>query len=98
MISDALQVGILIQHRVVGIQEEVKGVLVQEVHLEQDKKDDKWLFGTHTSIRKHLEIRDLEIKKKEKKKGLSRSDVYLVERLHGEVDAAACRGQRQVLL
>ena len=33
MITDALQVGVLIQHSVVGIQEKVKGVLVQEVHL-----------------------------------------------------------------
>lgn len=37
MIADALKVGVLIQHSVVGIQEKVKGVLVQKVHLEQDK-------------------------------------------------------------
>lgn len=37
MIADALKVGVLIQHGVVGIQEKVKGVLVQKVHLEQDK-------------------------------------------------------------
>lgn len=36
MIADAFEVGVLIQHRVVGVQEKVKGVLVQEVHLEQD--------------------------------------------------------------
>lgn len=48
MIGDALEVGVLVQHRVVGIQEKVEGVLVQEVHLEQDTKRDlfiKWLFG-----------------------------------------------------
>lgn len=38
MIADALEVGVLVQHCVVGIQEKVKGVLVQEVHLEQDTK------------------------------------------------------------
>lgn len=37
MIADALKVGVLIQHSVVGIQEKVKGVLVQKVHLERDK-------------------------------------------------------------
>lgn len=37
MITDALKVGVLIQHGVVGVQEKVKGVLVQEVHLEQEK-------------------------------------------------------------
>lgn len=38
MISCVLQVGILIQHSVVGVQEKVKRVLVQEVHLEQGAK------------------------------------------------------------
>lgn len=38
VVSDALQVGVLIQHGVVGVQEKVKGVLVQEVHLERDTK------------------------------------------------------------
>lgn len=40
MIANALKVGVLIQHGVVGIQEKVKGVLVQEVHLEQNTKKD----------------------------------------------------------
>ena len=40
VIADAFEVGVLIQHRVVGIQEEVKGVLVQEVHLGEDTKND----------------------------------------------------------
>lgn len=43
MIADALQVGVLVQHSMVGIQEKVKGVLVQEVHLEQDTKKDLFL-------------------------------------------------------
>lgn len=33
VVSDALQIGVLIQYGVVGVQEEVQGVLVQEVHL-----------------------------------------------------------------
>lgn len=39
MVADALEVGILIQHRVVGVQEKVKRVLVQEMHLEQETKN-----------------------------------------------------------
>lgn len=35
MVTDALEVGILIQHCVVGVQEKVKRVLVQKMHLEQ---------------------------------------------------------------
>lgn len=38
MIANALEVGVLIQHSVIGIQEKVKGVLVQEVHLEKNTK------------------------------------------------------------
>lgn len=38
VISCVLQVGILIQHSVVGVQEKVKRVLVQEVHLEHGAK------------------------------------------------------------
>lgn len=48
MVTDALEVGVLIQHRVVGVQEKVKGVLVQEVHLEKDRKKGlfiKWLLA-----------------------------------------------------
>lgn len=37
MIADALEVGVFIQHSVVSIQEEVQGVLVEEVHLEGNK-------------------------------------------------------------
>lgn len=37
MITDALKVGVFIQHSVVGIQEKVQGVLVEEVHLEKSK-------------------------------------------------------------
>lgn len=36
MIAYALEVGVLVQHRVEGVQEKVKRVLVQEVYLEQD--------------------------------------------------------------
>ena len=49
MITDALQVGVLIQHSVVCIQEKVKGVLVQEVHLQQDTKY-LFIIRHHTSI------------------------------------------------
>lgn len=38
MVTDALQVGVLIQHRVVGVQEEVERVLVEEVHLHEGSK------------------------------------------------------------
>lgn len=33
MVADVLEVGVLVQHCVVRVQEEVKGVLVKEVHL-----------------------------------------------------------------
>lgn len=36
MITDALEVGVFIEHSVVRIQEKVKGVLVEEVHLEEN--------------------------------------------------------------
>lgn len=38
MIADALEVLVLVQHSVVGIQEKVKRVLVQEVHLKKYTK------------------------------------------------------------
>ena len=44
MIADALEVGVLIQHSVVCIQEEVKRVLVQEVHLEEDTNNDLFIM------------------------------------------------------
>lgn len=40
MITYVLKVWVFIQHSVVGIQEKLKGVLVQEMHLEQDRKKD----------------------------------------------------------
>jgi len=45
MVTDVLEVGILIQHRVVGIQEKVKRVLIQEVHLERDTNKISFLKG-----------------------------------------------------
>lgn len=39
MVTDALKVGVLIQHGVVRVQEKVEGVLVQEVHLESYKNN-----------------------------------------------------------
>lgn len=36
MITDALEVGVFIEHGVVRVQEKVKGVLVEEVHLEEN--------------------------------------------------------------
>lgn len=39
MVTDALKVGVLIQDGVVGVQEKVEGVLVQEVHLEWYKNN-----------------------------------------------------------
>lgn len=36
MVTDALEVGVFIEHSVVSIQEKVKGVLVEEVHLEKN--------------------------------------------------------------
>lgn len=38
VVGDALQVGVLVQHGVVGVQEEVQRILVQEVHLRRYKK------------------------------------------------------------
>lgn len=38
VVANALEVCVLVQHRVVDIQEEVQRVLVQEVHLEMDRK------------------------------------------------------------
>lgn len=40
MITYVLKVWVFIQHSVVGIQEKLQGVLVQEMHLEQDRKKD----------------------------------------------------------
>ena len=37
VVGEALQVAVLVQHRVVAVQEEVERVLVQEVHLEDRK-------------------------------------------------------------
>lgn len=62
MITDAFEVGVLIQHCVVGVQEEVKGVLVQEVHLEQDRKKVCLLNGCFTGLQ--VDLRASEIQKK----------------------------------
>lgn len=86
MIADALKVGVLMQHGVVGVQEKVKGVLVQEVHLEQEKT--KRIVCFVYQIPKY----------RTDTQGISTKRPDLVESLHGEVDAAAGRGQRQVLL
>lgn len=40
MVTNTLEVGILIQHRVVDVQEKVKRVLVQKVHLEKKTGND----------------------------------------------------------
>lgn len=36
MITDALEVGVFVEDRVVCVQEKLKGVLVEEVHLEEN--------------------------------------------------------------
>lgn len=36
MIADALEVGVFVEHRVVRVQEKLEGVLVEEVHLEEN--------------------------------------------------------------
>lgn len=46
VVVDALEVGVLIQDSVVGVQEKVKRILVQEVHLQKKKKGiySKYIF------------------------------------------------------
>lgn len=82
VVCDALQVWVLIQHGVVRVQEKVQGVLVQEVHLWTDTKIHGFLIGMQNQTHNM-------------KSGLSE---HLVESLHGEIDAAAGRGQSEVLL
>lgn len=82
VVCDALQVGVLIQYGVVGVQEKVQGVLIQEVHLERETETHCFLIGMQNQMHNV-------------KCGLRE---HLVESLHGEIDAAAGGGQSEVLL
>lgn len=53
VVSDALQVGVLIQHGVVGVQEKVQGVLIQEVHLGRERKK-YFLVGMQKPNTQHI--------------------------------------------
>lgn len=50
VVANTLEVSVLVQHRVVDIQEEVQRVLVQEVHLETDRYSTFW-FTTRRFLR-----------------------------------------------
>lgn len=82
MVGDALEVRVLVQDVVINVQEELEGVLVQEVDLKRNSG--RRLSGRRAqSGRCHT---------------AGGPCGHLLQGLHGEVDAAAGSGQRQVLL
>lgn len=54
VVADALQVGVLVQHRVVRVQEEVERVLVQEVDL--DTQETSRPVSCYTNYRLHFHL------------------------------------------
>ena len=82
VVCDALEVRVLVQDVVVNVQEKLEGVLVQEVDLKGS--GGRQPLGGRAQSERHPAA------------GGSRG--HLLQGLHGEVDAAAGGGQRQVLL